>query len=168
MQVIKVRLMAKEHLGRYQNTLDCLQQVVKQEGLSALFIGLIPTLYRNCIWNCLFYGSVHEIEMHLPHMEPGLTAAARQLAVGTVVGITATSFNAPFDVVKSRFQSQLPHEKRYHHVLPTLVSIAREEGPRALYRGFLPKAVRLGIGQSIGLVMFENLLRLFGVSQEEY
>ncbi len=47
-----------------------------------------------------------------------------------------------------RFQSQLPHARKYKHVFPTLLTIAREEGPRALYRGFLPKAVRLGLGQS--------------------
>lgn len=28
----QVRLMAKEHLGRYRNTWDCLGQVLRQEG----------------------------------------------------------------------------------------------------------------------------------------
>jgi solute carrier family 25 (mitochondrial 2-oxodicarboxylate transporter), member 21 len=38
----------------------------------------------------------------------------------------------------------------------------REEGARALYRGFLPKALRLGLGQTIGLLAFRRLLRLSG------
>jgi len=38
--------MAKEHLGRYRNTLHCLTEVVRSEGPSALFIGLVPTLFR--------------------------------------------------------------------------------------------------------------------------
>jgi hypothetical protein len=38
--------MAKEHLGRYANTADCLRQVVAQEGLAGLATGLVPTLYR--------------------------------------------------------------------------------------------------------------------------
>lgn len=33
-------------------------------------------------------------------------AAARKMATGVAVGMTATIFNAPFDVIKSRFQSQ--------------------------------------------------------------
>lgn len=53
-------------------------------------------------------------------------------------------------------------------MLQSLRLIAAEEGPAALYRGFTPKALRLGIGQSVGLIMFENLLRVFGVSQAEY
>ena len=43
----------------------------------------------------------------------------------------------------------------------------REEGPRALYKGFLPKAVRLGIGQTIGLMMFKQCLQLFGAADAE-
>ena len=56
-QVVKVRLMAKEHLGRYRNTADCLRQLLAQEGVGALFIGLAPTLWRNCVWNGLYYGA---------------------------------------------------------------------------------------------------------------
>ena len=48
--------MAKEHLGRYLNTWDCLGQVVRDEGLGALTTGLAPTLFRNCIWNSIYYG----------------------------------------------------------------------------------------------------------------
>jgi hypothetical protein len=44
----QVRLMAKEHLGRYANTFDCLGQVLRTEGPQALLIGLAPTLWRNC------------------------------------------------------------------------------------------------------------------------
>ncbi|WIA12686.1 hypothetical protein OEZ85_006327 [Tetradesmus obliquus] len=166
-QVIKVRLMAKEHLGRYRNSSDCLKQVLQQEGPAALFIGLAPTLYRNCIWNCLYYGSMHAIDQQLPQLESHGAAAARQLAIGTAVGVAATCANAPFDVVKSRFQSQLPGQAKYTSVLQSLRTIAAEEGLPALYRGFVPKALRLGVGQSVGLVMFEQLLRVFGVSQSQ-
>lgn len=49
----------------------------------------------------------------------------RTIAVGTAVGIVATCFNAPFDVVKSRFQSQLPHQRKYTGVFSTLATIYR-------------------------------------------
>jgi solute carrier family 25 2-oxodicarboxylate transporter 21 len=54
--------MAKEHLGRYANTLDCLGQVLRQEGPAALFIGIAPTLWRNCLWNGVYYGTTHELD----------------------------------------------------------------------------------------------------------
>jgi hypothetical protein len=63
-----------------------------------------------------------------------------------------------------RFQSALPGERQQVGVFGALAAIARREGPRALYKGFVPKALRLGIGQSVGLVAFQQLLRTFGVS----
>lgn len=48
-----------------------------------------------------------------------------------------------------RFQSQLPDNRRYRRVFPTLAAIIREEGWRGVYRGFAPKALRLGIGQTV-------------------
>ncbi|KAJ9505664.1 hypothetical protein QJQ45_026702 [Haematococcus lacustris] len=193
-QVIKVRLMAKEHLGRYHNTWDCIVkhdsrlnvsadalQVLRVEGPSALLIGLGPTLYRNCVWNGLYYGSMHQVEAHyLDKLDNPALELARQGAacnamhstaphrtahslcmrmaaasgplpsslsfmVGIVIGMAATCFNVPFDVVKSRFQSQLPGEVRYTSTLQALTTIYREEGAQALYKGFVPKALRLGL-----------------------
>jgi len=94
--------MAKEHLGRYANTWDCLNQVVRQEGVSALFLGLSPTLWRNCVWNSLYYGSTYELEQRMAPLDNPWAAAGRQLVVGTGVGIAATVYNCPFDVLKSR------------------------------------------------------------------
>ncbi|KXZ50364.1 hypothetical protein GPECTOR_16g537 [Gonium pectorale] len=170
-----VRLMAKEHLGRYRNSWDCLRKIVAQEGLLALTIGLGPTLWRNCVWNGLYYGTMAQLDgaagagggaggLMAPIDNPFL-AAARTVVVGTGVGMMATCFNAPFDVVKSRFQALLPEERAargYRATLPALAAIARSEGPRALYKGFVPKALRLGLGQTIGLMVFQNSMAVFG------
>lgn len=36
-------------------------QVLAAEGPSALLIGLGPTLWRNTIWNSLYYGTMHQL-----------------------------------------------------------------------------------------------------------
>ena len=51
---------------------------------------------------------------------------------------------------------------KYRHAIPSLVLIAREEGGRALFKGYVPKLVRLGPGGGILFVVFDfisNLLR---------
>jgi len=197
---------------------------------------LAPTLWRNCVWNAIYYGTVHRLEQAFEARDAAAAAAAaaqeegrarerrreagggggggggsggrsadaigggapsaafktaRQLACGFGVGVFATCFNAPFDVVKSRFQAQLPpgaigavgavgaagvaaapaaaarRRRRYERVFPTLAAIAREEGWRALYRGFVPKALRLGIGQTVGLAAFQGALDLAGVRERD-
>ncbi len=39
------------------------------------------------------------------------------------------------------------------------------QGPRALYKGFVPKALRLGIGQTIGLMVFQESMALMGAKE---
>jgi hypothetical protein len=41
-------------------------------------------------------------QVRLPHLDSNLAGAARQLVIGTGLGVVCTCFNTPFDVVKSR------------------------------------------------------------------
>lgn len=68
-------------------------------------------------------------------------------AAGTAGGIVATACNTPFDVVKTRIQSYNGVGlKKYNWAVPSLVTVAKEEGIASLYRGFTPKVLRLGPG----------------------
>ena len=76
-----------------------------------------------------------ELEKRLPSMDPGVLGGLRTATLGFTVGVLATCFNVPFDVVKSRFQSQLPGGgggggggrggRKYTRVLSSLVLIYR-------------------------------------------
>lgn len=163
-QVIKVRLQTKEHLGKYKNSVDCLMKIVRQEGPLALCIGLGPTLFRNCVWNTVYFGSMNWIKTRLPPVQKSsILDHVQTLISGFLGALLATCFNAPFDVVKSRFQSQLPLAQgepgvlKYRNTLQTLAVIYREEGLAACYKGFKPKAIRMGLGGGVAMMTFEFL-----------
>jgi hypothetical protein len=62
------------------------------------------------------------------------------------------------DVVKSRVQNspRVPGQKpKYNWTVPSLAIIAREEGASALYKGFLPKVLRLAPGGGVLLLVVE-------------
>lgn len=68
---------------------------------------------------------------------------------------------SPFDVVKSRIQNSpkiAGSVPKYNWAVPALGTIMREEGFGALYKGFLPKVLRLGPGGGILLVVFTGTL----------
>lgn len=70
-------------------------------------------------------------------------------------------------VVKSRFQSELtiPGLPRvYKYTLPSLVKIYREEGLSAIYKGFAPKAIRMGLGGAVAMASFELTQYMFMIS----
>lgn len=157
-QVVKVRLQSKDHLGRYSGSFDCTTKLVKEEGISVFTTGLGPTLWRNCVWNTVYFGLMNAIKGILPSPNSKTEETAISFVSGFFGAVIATCFNAPFDVVKSRFQSQLPDSNgklKYRGVFQSLRLIYREEGFRACYKGFPPKAVRMGLGGAVAIVAFD-------------
>ena len=64
--------------------------------------------------------------------------------------------NTPFDVVKTRIQAVSGQSvRKYNWAIPALHTVFREEGMRALYKGFAPKVLRLGPGGGILLVAYD-------------
>jgi solute carrier family 25 2-oxodicarboxylate transporter 21 len=163
-QIVKVRLQAREHMGCYTGPIDCCYKLYSQEGVKAFFIGLQPTLWRNCIWNTVYFGLMERIRRNLPPTSSTMEASVQTFGSGFVGAFVATCFNAPFDVVKSRFQCQLPRDDgklKYHSTFQSLILIWREEGTTAVYKGFRPKAIRMGLGGATAMSVYEFIVGTF-------
>jgi len=83
---------------------------------------------------------------------------------GSVGGCVGTIINTPFDVVKSRIQGHNPVPgvvPKYQWTYPSLFIIFREEGAMALYKGFVPKVLRLAPGGGVLLLVVEATLNFF-------
>jgi len=166
-QVVKVRLQTIQHLNRYSNSVDCLKKVVAEEGVLALVQGLPTTCWRNSVWNGVYFGCMHLIKDKSDELCPtGVFAqTVYSLAIGFVGGAVATTCNAPFDVAKSRIQSEVTAGpqgagRKYHSTFQTLRLVAREEGWKAMYKGYTPKLLRMGVGGAVGITSFEFFNRL--------
>ena len=170
-QVVKVRLQAKEHLGRYRSTWHCLGRVVVEEGVLALTTGFTATVCRNSVWNAVYFAALHGArEARVLGGEPaggssgGALETLRTAALGFGAGIFATCFNAPFDVAKSRIQSARAAAGASDASAPSLVvrlaAIFRDEGLSGLYAGFTPKALRMGVGGAVGIAAYEAAIRV--------
>jgi solute carrier family 25 2-oxodicarboxylate transporter 21 len=151
-QVVKVRLQAKEHLGKYKNSFDCMQKVFREEGLVAFSNGVNATIGRNAVFNCVYFTVMYKIKDVSPApRDSRVKATLHSLVTGFIGGVMATMCNAPFDVVKSRIQAQCPNNIEYTSIIQALTKIGRTEGPAELYKGFQPKALRMGIGGAVDI-----------------
>ena len=162
-QIIKVRLQSKEHLGRYSNTLDCVQTVIREEGILAFAIGIKATILRNSIWNGVYFATIFCIKDQKMVSVDNLSnfqSTCYSLLTGFIGGVTATSFNAPFDVLKSRIQGQCPQNAQYKSTFDALIKIGKSEGVAGLYKGFTPKAMRMGIGGAVAVTTFEAVCEI--------
>lgn len=81
----------------------------------------------------------------------------RKFAIGLVSGTVSSCVNIPFDVAKSRIQGPqpVPGEIKYRSCFQSMALVYREEGYLALYKGLIPKIMRLGPGGAVMLLVYE-------------
>jgi len=155
-ELVKVRMQAKENLHLYKTTVSAAVSITKSEGPLILYRGLGALLWRNGVWNGAYFGSINFVRKAIPEQQTYPATMCRNFFAGFVSGTVATILNTPFDVVKSRVQNTLPGQiRKYQYTIPSLLKIANEEGVLALYKGFVPKLLRLGPGGGIMLVAFD-------------
>lgn len=163
-ELVKIRLQDKTKAKLYNGPTDVLIKTIKNEGILALYNGLEATLWRHIIWNAGYFGVIFQIRDLLPEAKDARQKTFNDLVSGMLGGICGTVLNTPFDVVKSRIQSASKVEgqvRKYNWAWPSLGIVLREEGFGALYKGFLPKVLRLGPGGGILLVVYTNCMDYF-------
>ncbi|KAJ3115490.1 hypothetical protein HDU96_000586 [Phlyctochytrium bullatum] len=153
--LVKIRLQDKANAGRYTGTADAFRKIYAAEGFVGFWKGLEATALRHIVWNAGYFGVIQAVRARLPKAETQNGVLLNNFVAGSIGGTVGTILNTPFDVVKSRVQGQIAAPFKYNWAFPALATIAREEGFGALYKGFVPKVLRLGPGGGILLVVYE-------------
>ncbi|KAI6039449.1 mitochondrial carrier [Pisolithus marmoratus] len=161
-ELVKIKLQDKS--STFAGPMDVVRQVVKKEGVLGLYAGMEATFWRHFWWNGGYFGCIHQVRAMMPQAETPQGQLFNNFISGAVGGFMGTVLNTPFDVVKSRIQgaSKVPGVvPKYNWTYPALVTIFREEGPAALYKGFAPKVLRLAPGGGVLLLVVEFTLNVF-------
>ncbi|KAK5115947.1 hypothetical protein LTR62_000403 [Meristemomyces frigidus] len=171
-ELVKIRLQDKAQAHKYNGMIDCVTKIIKQEGFLAMYQGLESTVWRHVLWNAGYFGCIFQVRALLPPNPTGQKSVQirNDLISGAVGGTVGTILNTPMDVVKSRIQNSpkvAGGVRKYGWAVPSLGIVLREEGFSALYKGFLPKVLRLGPGGGILLVVFTGVMDFFRGMREK-
>ncbi|AMD19784.1 HCL367Cp [Eremothecium sinecaudum] len=161
-ELVKIRL--QDVSSKFKGPIDVVSHIIRKEGPLAMYNGLESTLWRHAIWNGGYFGVIFQVRQMLPKAETKMQQTRNDLIAGTIGGTVGSLLSTPFDVVKSRIQNTAVVSgvtRKYNWSCPSLVTIYKEEGFKALYKGFVPKVLRLGPGGGILLVVFTGVLDFF-------
>jgi solute carrier family 25 citrate transporter 1 len=148
-ETIKTKLIHDQNSmnPRFKSTFHAVHTIVKEEGVRGIYKGLTAVVTRqaaNSAVRLSTYGYLKDyFSANLP-VDPktGKTHLAwySSFAIGASAGLVTVYCTMPFDVVKTRMQSL---NCKYPNTLNCLVTVAKEEGLLALWKGATPRLGRL-------------------------
>jgi solute carrier family 25 (mitochondrial citrate transporter), member 1 len=167
-EVCKIRLQAQFHSmadprqlanRKYRNVLQTAVLVAKEEGITALYKGVVPTVMRQGINQAVNFTCYQLFKTKwMEHTGKTELLPWESMLFGGLSGGFGPLVNNPLDVVKTRLQKQRVIEgqtPKYTGIVQAIPVIAREEGVRALWKGITPRLMRIMPGQAITFMTYE-------------
>lgn len=160
---IKQQMQVGSH---YQNCWNALVGIIEKGGLRSLYTGWGAVLCRNVphsIIKFYAYESLKEFMLSSPQSNAQTQPSTLQtLVCGGLAGSTAAVFTTPFDVVKTRLQTQIPGSvSQYNSVFHAIQEIGKHEGLKGLYRGLTPRLIMYMSQGALFFTSYEFFKRLF-------
>lgn len=148
---------------QYTGLLDCITKTVKSDGVFGLYRGFGVSVQGIIIYRACYFGFYDTFKGMLP--DPKNTPLIISFMIAQVVTVSSGIVSYPFDTVRRRMmmQSGLPEkERRYKGTLDCWGKIAKQEGPKAFFKGALSNVIR-GTGGALVLVLYDEIkVLLFG------
>ncbi|CCK68354.1 Ctp1p KNAG_0A07000 [Huiozyma naganishii CBS 8797] len=153
---------------KYQNNgrsmLANYARLVKDEGFSGLYRGVLPVSMRQAANQAVRLGCYNKIKTSIqeytnsPKDKPlssGLT-----FVVGAFSGIVTVYSTMPIDTVKTRMQSL--DSTKYTSTVNCFTTIFKEEGLKVFWKGATPRLGRLILSGGIVFTIYEKVLVVLG------
>ncbi|KAG6745283.1 hypothetical protein POTOM_051934 [Populus tomentosa] len=168
--VVKIRLQQQKGLSpellKYKGPIHCARTIIREEGVLGLWAGAAPTVMRNGTNQAAMFTAKNAFDVLLwkKHEGDGRVLQPWQSMIsGFLAGTAGPVCTGPFDVVKTRLmaQSREGGELKYKGMVHAIRTIYAEEGLLALWKGLLPRLMRIPPGQAIMWAVADQIIGLY-------
>ncbi|KAF5476292.1 hypothetical protein F2P56_008023 [Juglans regia] len=169
-EVVKIRLQQQRGLSpellKYKGPLHCARMIIREEGFLGLWAGAAPTVMRNGTNQSAMFTAKNAFDVLLwkKHEGDGKVLLPWQSMIsGFLAGTAGPVCTGPFDVVKTRLmaQSKVGGGVKYKGMIHAIRTIYAEEGLRALWKGLLPRLMRIPPGQAIMWTVADQVIGFY-------
>lgn len=167
-EVCKIRMQSQYHSmmdpaqmqkRKYTNVVQTAFTLVREEGIGALYKGIVPTMLRQGCNQAVNFTAYNYIKKEImAYQRTDRLEHWQSLAVGGLSGGMGPLVNNPLDVVKTRLQKQVVtpgKQPKYTGLVQACGVIAKDEGVLALWKGITPRLLRIMPGQAITFMTYE-------------
>ncbi|CAH1113446.1 unnamed protein product [Psylliodes chrysocephalus] len=164
METIKVKFINDQRSAQpqYRGLVHGLGVIVKTQGVSGLYKGVIATIIKQGTNQATRFWVMETCKMHYRGGDPNKSIPKPWIALfGALAGLASVYVNNPIDVVKTRMQGLEAH--KYKNTLHCLISVGRNEGPLAYYKGSIPRLSRVVFDVAITFTIYETIMDILNV-----
>uniref|UniRef100_A0A0E0N8D1 Uncoupling protein n=1 Tax=Oryza rufipogon TaxID=4529 RepID=A0A0E0N8D1_ORYRU len=150
--------------GGMLGTIMC---IAREEGVAALWNGIIPGLHRQCVYGGLriaLYEPVKAFFIRDGDTVAGGVSLFAKILAALMTGVIAIVVANPTDLVKVRLQADgkaTTVKRHYSGALNAYATIIRQEGIGALWTGLGPNIARNAIINATELASYDQLKQMF-------
>ncbi|KAK1926724.1 putative mitochondrial inner membrane protein [Papiliotrema laurentii] len=167
LEITKIRLQMAGELARAEGP-GAVQRgaihIVKQLGLVGLYKGATACFCRDVPFSMIYFTAYAHMKKDVFNEgKRGKSLSFGELLIAAgISGMPAAYLTTPFDVVKTRLQTQArAGETVYKGVADGLRKISIEEGPKALFKGGIARVIRSSPQFATTLAVYEMLHKHF-------
>ncbi|XP_017014208.2 mitochondrial 2-oxoglutarate/malate carrier protein [Drosophila takahashii] len=160
-EVALIRMMSDNRLPpaerrNYKNVGDAFARIVKDEGVTTLWKGCMPTVGRAMVVNMVQLASYSQLKNAFSQYFSGLPL---HISAAMMSGLLTTIASMPLDMAKTRIQQQNSGE--YKGTMDVLMKVSKNEGVTALWKGFTPYLCRIGPHTVFAFIFLEQLTKAY-------
>lgn len=151
---------------KYRGMTHALKRIYIEEGIRALYSGLVPALFRQSAYGTIKIGVYYSLKGFIVPNPKDETLPINVLC-GVVAGVVGSVVSNPTDVLKVRMQAQTENGSR-ETFTQAFTKIFKQEGIPGLWRGVSPTAQRAAIVAGVILPAYDiSKLQLLNLNMED-
>lgn len=152
-----------EQRRNYKGVGDAFVRIVREDGISGLFRGATPTIYRAMALNMGMLASNDQAKEMIEGMGFERGSAAPVIGGAFIAGFFASACSLPFDYVKTQMQKMKPNPDGtmpFSSSADCALKTLKEGGPLKFYSGFSTYIIRIAPHVVFTLVFNELLPKI--------
>lgn len=162
METVKVKFINDQRSAnpKYRGFFHGLKTIISQEGIRGTYQGVSATIMKQGSNQAIRFYVMESLKdwyregdpkKHVPKLIVGL--------FGGFAGACSVFGNTPIDVVKTRMQGI--EASRYKNTFDCAKQILVHEGPRAFYKGTIPRMSRVCLDVAITFMIYDSFMEYF-------
>jgi len=162
METVKVKFINDQRSAnpQFKGFFHGVRTIIKNEGIRGTYQGLTATILKQgsnqairfyVMETCKDWYKGGDPKKPVPKLVVGL--------FGAVAGAASVFGNTPIDVVKTRMQGL--EASKYKNTMDCAVQIWKNEGPKAFYKGTIPRMSRVCLDVGITFMIYDSFMELF-------